>query len=180
MNTRISSKVAVCGILTALSAVWMIAAAFMGILTYAAPMIAGGLLIVPVKEYGSRTALTMFAAVSLISLILAADKELALFYLLLFGHYPIIQPYLNRIAARPPRVAIKAVVFNGCAALAVWLAKMVFGIPVFEGKMPMWLLAAGMVVLANICFALYDRALLQFYTIYDVKLRVLLHRLFPF
>ena len=38
---KASSKIALCGILTALSVAAMILAGFMGILTYAAPMIAG-------------------------------------------------------------------------------------------------------------------------------------------
>ena len=62
---KTSSKIALCGILTALSVVAMIIAGFMGILTYAAPMIAGGVLIFPVKQYGKGTAFTMFAALDL-------------------------------------------------------------------------------------------------------------------
>lgn len=175
---KISFKIALCGILTALSVVWMLLAGFFGVLTYAAPMIAGGVLIVPVKEYGCKTALTMFAAVSLLGLILIPDKELALFYLLLFGHYPMLQPFVNRIDAKPLRVAVKAVIFNGCSVLAVWLAQVIFSIPMFDGDKLSWFILVGFFAVANVCFALYDRALLQFYTIYDVKLRVLLHKLF--
>lgn len=82
---KTSSKVALCGILTAFSVVAMIIAGFMGIMTYAAPMIAGGVMIVPVRQYGKGTAFTMFAAVSLLGMILIPDKEMALFYLLLLG-----------------------------------------------------------------------------------------------
>ncbi len=179
-NGKVSFKIAICGILTALSVAWMLVAGFFGVLTYAAPMIAGGMLIVPVKEYGCKTALTMFAAVSLLGMILIPDKELALFYLLLFGHYPIMQPFVNRIYVKPLRVAVKAVIFNGCSVLAVWLAQVIFGIPIADGDKLSWFLLAVFLATANVCFALYDRALLQFYTIYDVKLRVLLHRLFRF
>ena len=175
---KTSSKIALCGILTALSVVAMIIAGFMGILTYAAPMIAGGVLIFPVKQYGKGTAFTMFAAVSLLGLMLIPDKEMALFYVLLFGHYPIIQPSLNRIGKKPARVLVKALVFNVGAALSVLLAKLIFAIPIFDPDKPIWLLAAAYLVIANICFALYASALLGFYTLYDVRLAPLLNKLF--
>lgn len=179
MNSgKTSSKIALCGILTALSMVALIITGFMGVLTYAAPMIAGGVLIIPVREYGKGTAFTMFAAVSLLGLILIPDKEMALFYVLLFGHYPIIQPFLNGINKKLPRVLLKALVFNLGAALSVLLAKLLFGIPIFDPDKPIWLLAAGYLVIANICFALYDSALLGFYTLYDVRLAPLLGKLF--
>ena len=179
MNSgKASSKVAFCGILTALSVVAMIIAGFMGILTYAAPMIAGGVMIIPVRQYGKGTAFTMFAAVSLLGLMLIPDKEMALFYMLLFGHYPIIQPLLNGINKKLPRVLLKALVFNGGALLSVLLAKLIFGVPIFDSDKPIWLLAAGYLIAANICFALYDSALLGFYTFYDVRLVPLLNRFF--
>ena len=134
-------------------------------------------MIIPVREYGKGTAFTMFAAVSLLGMILIPDKEMALFYLLLFGHYPIIQPSLNRIGKKLPRVILKALVFNAGALLSVLLAKLIFAIPVFDPDKPIWLLAAVYLIGANICFALYDSALLGFYTLYDVRLAPLLGRL---
>ena len=179
-SEKASSKIALCGILTAFSVVAMVIAGFMGVLTYSAPMIAGGVLIVPVRQYGKGTAFTMFAAVALLGMVLIPDKEMALFYLLLFGHYPIIQPLLNRINRKFPRVLLKALVFNCGAVLSVLLARLLFAVPIFDSDKPVWLLAAGYLIAANICFALYDSALLGFYTLYDVKLAPLLSKLFNF
>lgn len=176
-SAKNSSKIAICGILTALSLVMMIVAGFFGFLTYAVPMLAGGLLIVPVEEYGTQTALTVFAAVSLLSFILVADKESAVFYFLLFGHYPIIQPMLDKISSRCIRFILKALVFNGCSVLSVWLAQIIFGIPIFEENLPTWLLILLYLMAANFCFVLYDRALRQFYTLYDIKFRTFIDRL---
>lgn len=177
-SAKKSSKVALCGILTALSVVTMIILGMFGVLTYAAPMIAGGLLIVPMKEYGSSTAWTMFGAVSVLGLMLVSDKELALFYLLLFGHYPILQPRLDRISRKPVRRIIKAVLFNACTILSVWLAQVLFGVPIFEEGSPVIVMAILYLVMANLCFVLYDRALRQFYTLYDIKLRPVLNKTF--
>ncbi len=177
-SARKSSKIALCGILTALSLVIMIIMGVFGVMTYAAPMIAGGLLIVPVKEYGKVSAITMFAAVSILGMILVSDKELALFYLLLFGHYPIIQPCLDKLEIKLVRRIIKAVIFNGCAILSVWLAQVLFAVPIFEGDSPVIIMAILYLIVANVCFVLYDRALRQFYTLYDIKIRPSLYKTF--
>lgn len=175
-----SAKIAVCGILTALSVTALVLSGFLGVMTYAAPMIIGGLLIVPVKEYGTKAAFTMFAAVSLLGVMLVTDKELAFFYLLMFGHYPIIQTYINRIRLRVVRGVIKAAVFNGCSVLAIWLASIVTGIPIFDTDSPVLVMVLFYFVVGNFAFVFYDHALVEFYTLYDVKVRVFLRKFIKF
>lgn len=175
-----SAKIAVCGILTALSVVALVLSGFMGVMTYAAPMAVGGLLIIPVKEYGTKTAFTMFAAVSLLGVTLVTDKELAFFYLMLFGHYPIIQPYINRLRMRFVRGVIKAAVFNGCSVLAIWLASVITGIPIFDNDSPVWVMVLFYFVVGNFAFVFYDHALMDFYTLYDVKVRTFLRKFIKF
>lgn len=175
-----SAKIAVCGILTALSVAALVLTGFLGVLTYAAPMLIGGLLIVPVKEYGTVTSVTMFAAVSILAMILVTDKELALFYLMLFGHYPIVQPYVNRLTSRPLRALIKAGIFNGCSALAILLASFVLHITFFDPDSPIWMLLLFYFAVGNFAFAFYDHALWEFYGLYDLKVRGLLAKFFHF
>lgn len=179
-NSANSAKIAVCGILTALSVLALVLAGFLGVMTYAAPMLIGGLLIVPVKEYGTKTAVTMFAAVSLLGIMLVTDKELAFFYLMLFGHYPIIQPYINRLASRPLRMVVKAAIFNGCSVLAIWLASVVMAVPVFDTDSPLWLVLLFYFVVGNFAFAFYDHALWEFFALYDTKLRGFLRKFMKF
>ena len=166
-----SAKIAVCGILTALSVTALVLSGFLGVMTYAAPMVIGGLLIVPVKEYGTKTAFTMFAAVSL---------ELAFFYMMMFGHYPIIQTYINRLRLRVVRGIIKGAVFNGCSVLAIWLASVVTGIPIFDTDSPVWIMVLFYFVVGNFAFVFYDHALVEFYTLYDIKIRVFLRKFIRF
>lgn len=143
-------------------------------------MIIGGLLIVPVKEYGTKPALTMFGAVSLLCLILVSDKELAFFYLMLFGHYPILQPYLNRLSMRTARIAAKAAIFNGCSFLAIWIASVVMGVPVFDTDTPLWLILPFYFIVGNFAFVFYDHALAEFYVLYDTKVRFFLRKFIKF
>ena len=149
-------------------------------MTYAAPMVIGGLLIVPVKEYGTKTAFTMFAAVSLLGVMLVTDKELAFFYMMMFGHYPIIQTYINRLRLRVVRGIIKGAVFNGCSVLAIWLASVVTGIPIFDTDSPVWIMVLFYFVVGNFAFVFYDHALVEFYTLYDIKIRVFLRKFIRF
>lgn len=76
-----SGKIAFCGLMVALSVVLMLSGGLIPIATYCAPM-AGGLLLLPILlEYGKKPAWTAYAATSLITLLLGADKEAAFFYL---------------------------------------------------------------------------------------------------
>ena len=78
-----SSKIAFCGLMVALSVVLMLTGGLIPIATYCAPMAAGLLLLPILLEYGKKASWTAYAAVSLISLLLGADKEAAFFYLFL-------------------------------------------------------------------------------------------------
>lgn len=158
----------------------LVLSGFLGVMTYAAPMVIGGLLIVPVKEYGTKTAFTMFAAVSLLGVMLVTDKELAFFYMMMFGHYPIIQTYINRLRLRVVRGIIKGAVFNGCSVLAIWLASVVTGIPIFDTGSPVWIMVLFYFVVGNFAFVFYDHALVEFYTLYDIKIRVFLRKFIRF
>ena len=73
-----SSKTAFGGILTALSVVLMFLTGVIPFLTFALPALAGALLILIVTEIGSKWALCVYAAVSILSLLVVADKEAAM------------------------------------------------------------------------------------------------------
>ena len=116
MNRHTSSHrqsviLAVCSMTVALSAVVMLTSSLLTIMTYAAPLMAGILLIPVMLEFGQQYAwLTWFAA-ALLTLILGFDKELALFYLC-FGFYPVLKPRLDRIPTKPMRLTVKLLLFT--------------------------------------------------------------------
>ena len=60
-NTQ-SGRMALCGVLAALTVAILLAGTALGIGTYAAPMLASFLLIPALVEYGPRTALTQYVA----------------------------------------------------------------------------------------------------------------------
>ena len=79
-----SGKIALGGLLTALGVVLMFLTGLIPIGTYALPAIAGVLLIVAVIEIGAKWAWMIYAAVAVLSLLFAADKEAALLFVLFF------------------------------------------------------------------------------------------------
>ena len=160
-----------------LGVVIMLLSAVMPSMTYALPMIAGGLLLVPAIEFGGRTALTTYAATAILSLILPADKEAALFYILLFGLYPIIKKYIERIPARWLEYVVKFVYFNAVSIGAVWLTTSLLGIPFETGKLGKFYIPV-ILAAANVCFIIYDITLTRFLPLYRVRLQPVLRKTF--
>lgn len=93
---RESSKAALGGIIAALSIVIMLVTYVSPLLVYTAPPFAGLLLIVIVYEMGYGWAFGTYAAVSLLSVFMIADKEAALFFTMFFGYYPLLREWMHK------------------------------------------------------------------------------------
>lgn len=160
MRKTKSQKVALCGVLTALSLVLLLVGAALQIGTYAAPMLAAFLLVPVLEEYGPRYALLTYGAVSLLAWMLVPEMELTLFYLLVVGHYPVLHRVLARVRPAVLRWCAKLFVFNIAVALVYLALAAVLGPVVWQsllGDGPgMAVLLLGM---GNLAFFLCDRAL---------------------
>ncbi len=147
-------------------------------LSYAIPMVAGGLLIIPITEFGEKKTLPIYFSVFFISLIIpVVAKDSLLLYLMLFGLYPLLQFTFERIKNRPIRIIVKLLYFNVAAVLSIWLSAVIFGIPFFESGTAWWI-AAGMLALGNLVFLFYDLALYKFAYLYDVKYSARFRKMF--
>lgn len=56
------------------------------------------LLIAVVIELGAKWAWAVFAAISILSLFFAGDKEAALYFVMFFGFYPILKARIETLA----------------------------------------------------------------------------------
>lgn len=152
-----TAKIALCGMVSALSVVLMMFEGLIQIASVAVPAIAGCLLIPIVAEAGLGWAFGSYGATAVLCLLLAPDKEAALIYLLFFGYYPALFAVLGKIKSAVVCWAAKIIVFNSAAAGEALLAVYVMGIP-WEDipflPMPWGLIA--LLVLANLVFVLYD------------------------
>lgn len=146
-------------------------------LSYALPMVAGAIILIPSIEFGTQAALATYISAAILSFILPADKESALFFVLLFGIYPIVKKYYEQISYRVLEYAAKFAHFNASAIGAVWLASFFFSIPIDDGSLGKWgipvLLAVG-----NFAFIFYDIMLTKLVTLYVYKLQPILRKTF--
>ena len=165
-----SGKIALGGLLTALGVVLMFLTGLIPIGTNALPAIAGVLLIVAVIEIGAKWAWMIYAAVAVLSLLFAADKEAALLFVLFFGYYPVLKSFLERISNKVLSWISKFAVFNVAVVACFFLAVNFLQLPedsftVFGIYLP-WVF----LILGNAVFLIYDIALSGLVATYVEKL----------
>lgn len=145
------------GILGALAVVVMSMGTLIPVATYAAPMLCCMLQQVVLRICGTRTAWAWYGAVSVLSVLLAPDKEAAAVFLTL-GYYPIVKPKLDK---RKLRWLWKALLFNGSIVAMYWLLMHLFGMAqITEEFAGMGMAMTGILLLmGNVVFFLLDRML---------------------
>lgn len=151
-----TSRIALCGVIAALSVVVMFLTGVVPVATFALPAVAGCFLIAVVAETSVRHGIAVYAVVSVLSVLLVPDREAVLIYVLFFGYYPALYGVLSRIRNRALCWIAKLAVFNGAMLAESLLAVFLLGIPV-EEMMPMgWISIPILFVLLNAVFILYD------------------------
>lgn len=169
---RSTFRLALCAIIASLAVVLMMITSIIPIGTYALPCFAGILLIAVVVEYGVKWSLGVFAVVSILSVFLAGDKEVVLYYIALFGYYPMIKCVFERkIKNKALLFLSKLAVFNAAAVAAFFAGTFLLSISaeeytLFGVYIPWIFLIAG-----NIFFVFYDYAVTVFVAFYVRKLR---------
>ena len=135
-------------------------------------MTAGVLIMIMAFEVSTGWAFLTYLSVSLLSLFVTFDKEAALVFIMLFGHYPILRIYIQKIKIKGLRFLIKFAVLNLCAISYFYMTIVLFGLEqVMEefgdfGKYSNYLLLG----LANFLFLLYDFSLDTMYIFYRKRL----------
>jgi hypothetical protein len=165
-NLNKSSKTALGGIIAAVSVVLMFLTSVIPSLTYAIPAAAGLLLLIMVIEIDKKWATVVYVAVSILSVLLVADKEAAVMYLAFFGYYPIIkQPiekHLNSIICW----IVKFLIFNAAVITSYLLLIYVFKISMDDFGDFTKIAIAGVYIAFNVVFVIYDLALTRMITAY--------------
>ncbi|MBO5163527.1 MAG: hypothetical protein J6B75_03680 [Ruminococcus sp.] len=168
----VSYRVALGGIVSALCLLCMFLAGIMPAFYLILPMAAGTLLMLIAEEVSISWAWLTYISVSLLSMFITADKEAALVFVMLFGHYPIFRIYLDKLKLRVLRFLIKAAVFNICAVAYFYVTVFLFGIDQMLddmndiGRYGGW----AFLGLGNLIFLLYDFNLEATYTLYIKRL----------
>lgn len=147
-----------CGMVTALSTVLMFFTGLIPIGTYAFPALAGALMITVVVELGTAWAWPVYTASSVLSYLVAGDREAAVLFILFFGYYPILKAVLEKRLKGAASYLVKFLVFNAAMIAAYFISVTLLSVPresfFLFGFNFLWIfLIAG-----NLVFLLYDFA----------------------
>ena len=166
-----SFNIAFCGIIAALGVISNLLTGLIPIGTYALPAISGAILSIIVIEQSQKQAFSVYIITSLLSAILAVDKEAVAYYIFFFGYYPIIKSYLERIKNKILQFVLKLSVFNISMVCTYFVSIKILSIPedsfeIFGVNLPIVFLIIG-----NFVFLLYDKAISGFLVLYIYKWR---------
>ena len=128
-RTSKSSRVALSGVIGAFALSMMLLGSVIPCATFCAPAISGLLLVPVALECGLKTAWLLFAAVAILALILVPEKEMALAFVFILGHYPLVKVRLDRLRFALVRGAAKLGVFNLSILVMYTLVLTVFPMP---------------------------------------------------
>lgn len=145
------------GVFAALAVVIMSLGTILPVATYVCPVLCMLLLQMVVKMAGCRMGWAWYAAVAILSLLLAPDKEAAAVFLAL-GYYPIVKPTLDR---KKGKWIWKALLFNGSILALYWILLKLIGVErLVEEFSGMGIaMTAVLLVLGNVTFFLVDNLL---------------------
>lgn len=143
--------------LAAVAVVLMSIGTIIPIATYAAPVLCMMVGQVVLKFCGKRIAWPWYAAVAVLSLLLAPDKEAAAVFAVL-GYYPIVK---FRLDAMRGKWLWKGLWFNGSILLLYWLLLKVMGVEqlVQEFSDMGIAMTAVLLILGNVTFFMVDKLL---------------------
>ncbi len=167
-----SGKVALGGMLIALSVVILVPSALEAFV-YTLPAMASMLTMLAVIELDKKWAVGVYAATSILGLLLVPNKEAVVLYVAFFGYYPIVKSILESKLPRWAEYILKFLIFNVSVVLAYVVMIKVFGMPYdklmgIEGETGFIAdyIVPIMLVLGNIVFIVFDIAITRIVTVY--------------
>ena len=104
---------------------------FLPVSTFSGPIFASLCLVPIVSEFSPKTALTAYLGISLLALFFVPDREVSLFFTLLTGYYPVLQPQLAHISKKWLRLACKFGLL--VVAVSVYFAILLFLLSIYIG-----------------------------------------------
>ena len=145
------------GIFAALAVVIMNMGTLIPVATYTCPVLCALLLQMVMKSCGARTAWAWYGAVSILSILLAPDKEAAAVFAAI-GYYPIVKPMLDRSKGK---WLWKTLLFNVSILCMYWVLMHLFGLEQVTAEFSELgtVMTAVLLILGNVTFFLLDHLL---------------------
>ena len=119
-------------------------------------------------EVGSPYTFLVWICTSIITFIFFPASMVSLEYLLIFGIYPTLKGYIERLN-RKLWWLLKLIYANAVILALIFLSKLITGLPFFETDSK--LIIAGLYIVLNVAFVLYDIFLTVLIRFYMSRLR---------
>lgn len=167
-TNKLAFRISLGGVITALCVFSMFCTGFLPMLDYTIPTFAGFLMVIMIVETGAKWAVTTYAAVSFLSLLVTPNYQASLLFVLFMGYYPIMKVYLDKLKNKTLSWIIKYAVFNAAIVILFMLFQYIFTTEDMLEGMEMFGKYAALVLwlAANLFFFIYDRLLGQLTNIY--------------
>lgn len=173
-----AGRMALGGMLTALAVVCMFLSNVVPAAEYALPALAAVVVMIAVVELGRRGAVLVYAASSVLALLLVSNIEAKLMYLLFFGYYAILKSIFESLHRPYFCIGLKFAVFNLAVITIYFLAIQLFGVSVEEFELFGVALPVVFLLLGNAIFAVYDVGLTRVVTVYHLRYHRRVQQLF--
>ena len=171
-------KIALCGVLGALAVTILMMGFLFPFATYVCPAMAACLLLIIVYEYGVKTGLTLYTAISCLGLMLVPDQELVFMFIFVFGLYSVIKMPLDRKLGKKTRLIAKFAYINISLIISYGILLFIFPVAALVNEFrdygaPFMALLVAMFWLV---FFMYDKASESVLIIYIRKFRKMFFR----
>lgn len=165
-----SFNIAFGGMISALCVVLEFSVGILPLFLYIFPMICGLLMTILLDECGMKISLCAYVGVSVISFLIAPDKEAALIYAAFFGYYPMARAFIMKLKNPRMQLLIKLALFNSAMICSYSILIRIIGLEAAgfgEGK---WMIVAFLIV-GNAAFFAFDITLGRVLLLYQIKYR---------
>ena len=176
---KFTYKVALSGMIMALCVICMMATAIIPIGSFALPAIAGSFLVILSLEFGRKWALLVYLGAAIISTFVSPDHTATFTFIFLLGHYPITKGLIEEKCGKLLGWIVKILCLNTAIALGVLATVLIFGVQYLLTEYTGFtaVTTAIFVVVCNIVFVIFDRALTKIILLVKIKFLPLLHKL---
>ncbi len=152
-------------VFVAISVVLCILASVFPTMSVTITAIAGIVSAVALIQCGYRYALMVYVAASFLNLLFSPNKECAVYYTVLFGHYPLLKTFTERIGNKSVAWCVKIIEANLLYGIVFFISSHIIGTYEVIGIKAFLLTAA----IFNAAFVLYDICLSKLMMLYISK-----------
>ena len=172
---REKKKLTISAMSVALSSVILMLSSFFGLMELTVGAVASMLVVFVLVEVKGVYPYLVWLATSVIAIFLFPSKTIGAGYFLLFGIYPIVKVYIEKLP-HAVSLLLKVAYVSAVGAIFIFVSELVLGVPFFsdlpalDGALAT-LAKAGFVLLCYVAFFAYDMFISVMTRLYFLKLR---------